>query len=511
MERKYIWDKITADDKAAMEQTAVKYMDCISACKTERECIRRSVSMAEAAGYRNINSVIAQGGKLGAGDKVYAVYNEKTLALYNIGTDPIEDGMNILGAHVDSPRIDVKQNPLYENTGFAYFDTHYYGGIKKYQWVTIPLAIHGVIVKKDGTRVDVCVGENPDEPVFMITDILPHLGAPQMEKPAPKIIEGESLDLLIGSEPCAKTEDSNDEKERISANILKTLNDKYGIEEEDFLSAELEIIPAGKARDLGFDRSMIVGYGQDDRICAFTSLFAMLETESVKRTACCLLVDKEEIGSVGASGMQSRFFENKTAEVLALMGHNDAVSVRRTLANSTMLSSDVSAGFDPLYADVFEGKKGSSLTSILKYWQEKLPECATLQVEDSVVSDFLSYIHELNTFDDHQVIEGLVKIIVGVNVEDLSQDSLNYYKNELNQVKERIEKITDSDVSELRKLTFYDKDGNEVSHNYKFSNNDDTLYFRNMLEEFIKTYPEMNKNDKVSVLVEVIHSIIQGK
>ena len=302
MERKYIWDKITADDKAAMEQTAVKYMDCISACKTERECIRRSVSMAEAAGYRNINSVIAQGGKLGAGDKVYAVYNEKTLALYNIGTDPIEDGMNILGAHVDSPRIDVKQNPLYENTGFAYFDTHYYGGIKKYQWVTIPLAIHGVIVKKDGTRVDVCVGENPDEPVFMITDILPHLGAPQMEKPAPKIIEGESLDLLIGSEPCAKTEDSNDEKERISANILKTLNDKYGIEEEDFLSAELEIIPAGKARDLGFDRSMIVGYGQDDRICAFTSLFAMLETESVKRTACCLLVDKEEIGSVGANG-----------------------------------------------------------------------------------------------------------------------------------------------------------------------------------------------------------------
>ena len=361
MERKYIWDKITADDKAAMEQTAVKYMDCISACKTERECIRRSVSMAEAAGYRNINSVIAQGGKLGAGDKVYAVYNEKTLALYNIGTDPIEDGMNILGAHVDSPRIDVKQNPLYENTGFAYFDTHYYGGIKKYQWVTIPLAIHGVVVRKDGTRVDVCVGENPDEPVFMITDILPHLGAPQMEKPAPKIIEGESLDLLIGSEPCAKTEDSNDEKERISANILKTLNDKYGIEEEDFLSAELEIIPAGKARDLGFDRSMIIGYGQDDRICAFTSLFAMLETESVKRTACCLLVDKEEIGSVGASGMQSRFFENKTAEVLALMGHNDAVSVRRTLANSTMLSSDVSAGFDPLYADVFEGKNAAYL------------------------------------------------------------------------------------------------------------------------------------------------------
>ena len=359
MERKYTWEKFSADDKTAMEQTAAKYMECISTCKTERECIRRAESMAEAAGFRNINTVIAEGGKLSAGDKVYAVYNEKTMALYNIGTDPIEDGMNILGAHVDSPRIDVKQNPLYENTGFAYLDAHYYGGIKKYQWVTIPLAIHGVVVRKDGTKVNVCIGENPDEPVFTITDILPHLGAPQMEKPAPKIIEGENLDLLIGSEPLAT--DSEDQKDRISANILKVLSDKYGIEEEDFISAELEIIPAGKARELGFDRSMILGYGQDDRSCAFTSLFAMLETESVKRTACCLLVDKEEIGSVGASGMQSRFFENKTAEVLALMGHNDAISVRRTLANSTMLSSDVSAGFDPLYADVFEGKNAAYL------------------------------------------------------------------------------------------------------------------------------------------------------
>ena len=359
MERKYIWEKFSADDKTAMEQTAAKYMDCISSCKTERECIRRAASMAEAAGFKNINTVIAEGGKLSAGDKVYAVYNEKTMALYNIGTDPIEDGMNILGAHVDSPRIDVKQNPLYENTGFAYLDAHYYGGIKKYQWVTIPLAIHGVVVRKDGTKVNVCIGENPDEPVFTITDILPHLGAPQMEKPAPKIIEGENLDLLIGSEPLAT--DSEDQKDRISANILKVLSDKYGIEEEDFISAELEIIPAGKARELGLDRSMILGYGQDDRICAFTSLFAMLETESVKRTACCLLVDKEEIGSVGASGMQSRFFENKTAEVLALMGHNDAISVRRTLENSTMLSSDVSAGFDPLYADVFEGKNAAYL------------------------------------------------------------------------------------------------------------------------------------------------------
>ena len=360
MERKYIWEKATAEDKAAMNKTAEKYMDCISSCKTERECIRRAASMAEAVGYRNLKDVIAEGGSLKANDKVYAVYNEKTMALYHIGTDPIEDGMNILGAHVDSPRLDVKQNPVYENTGYAYFDTHYYGGIKKYQWVTIPLAIHGVVVKKDGTKVEVTVGENADDPVFAITDILPHLGKPQMEKPAPKIIEGENLDVLIGSEPSEKKEDS-EEKELIRNNILSILNEKYGIEEEDFLSAELEVVPAGKARNLGFDRSMIIGYGQDDRICAFTSLFAMLETEAPKRTACCLLVDKEEIGSMGASGMQSRFFENMTAEVLALLGYPQAISLRRTLANSTMLSSDVSAGLDPLYADVFEGKNSAYL------------------------------------------------------------------------------------------------------------------------------------------------------
>ncbi len=360
MEKKYIWEKISSEDKTEMEKTAVRYMDCISSCKTERECIRRAVSMAEAVGYRNLKDVIAEGGSLKADDKVYAVYNEKTMALYHIGTDPIENGMNILGAHVDSPRLDVKQNPVYENTGYAYFDTHYYGGIKKYQWVTIPLAIHGVVVKKDGTKVNVCIGENESDPVFAITDILPHLGKPQMEKPAPKIIEGENLDLLIGSEPCEKKEDS-EEKEAIRTNILNLLNDKYGIEEEDLLSAELEVVPAGKARDLGFDRSMIIGYGQDDRICAFTSLFAMLDTEAPERTACCLLVDKEEIGSMGASGMQSRFFENMTAEVLSLLGYPQAISLRRTLANSTMLSSDVSAGFDPLYADVFEAKNSAYL------------------------------------------------------------------------------------------------------------------------------------------------------
>ena len=359
MERKYMWEKLSAEDRTEMEKTAAKYMDCISSCKTERESIRRAVTMAEAAGYRDLRDVISEGGSLKADDKVYAVYNEKTMALYHIGTDPIEDGMNILGAHVDSPRIDVKQNPVYENTGFAYFDTHYYGGIKKYQWVTTQLALHGVVVKKDGTRVDICIGEDQNDPVFAITDILPHLGQPQMEKPAPKIIEGENLDLLIGSEPCEKKEDG--ESDLIRTNILSLLKDKYDIEEEDFLSAELEIVPADKARELGFDRSMIIGYGQDDRICAFTSLFAMLDAESPKRTACCLLVDKEEIGSVGASGMQSRFFENMTAEVLALLGYPNAISLRRTLANSTMLSSDVSAGFDPLYGDVFEGKNSAYL------------------------------------------------------------------------------------------------------------------------------------------------------
>ena len=367
MERKYIWEKTSSDDKIEMNKTAAKYMDCISSCKTERECIRRAVTMAEEAGYRNLSNVISEGTGLKAGDKVYAVYNEKTMALYNIGTDPIEKGMNILGAHVDSPRIDVKQNPVYENTGFAYFDTHYYGGIKKYQWVTIQLALHGVVIKKDGTKVDVCIGEDPADPVFAITDILPHLGKPQMEKPADKIVEGENLDLLIGSEPCGKCEEGTDEEKKaaesepVRTNILRILNEKYGIEEEDFLSAELEIVPAAKAREMGLDRSMIIGYGQDDRICAFTSLFAMLETEAPKRTACCLLVDKEEIGSMGASGMRSRFFENMTAEVLTLLGYPQAISLRRTLFNSTMLSSDVSAGLDPLYADVFEGKNAAYL------------------------------------------------------------------------------------------------------------------------------------------------------
>ena len=378
---KSLWEIYSERQLLEMEEVSARYRRLLDQGKTERECARISIEMAEAAGYRPLSDLVKAGTKLSAGDKVYSHYNGKTLVLYHIGTEPIENGMNILGAHIDSPRIDVKQNPLYESGGFAYLDTHYYGGIKKYQWVTIPLAIHGVVIRKDGSRAEITIGENEDEPVFAITDLLIHLAQKQMTKDAAKVIEGEGLDVLTGSIPMIFSDEETDaadndaadnaagdaadkkkqRKDPIKANILQLLKERYDIEEEDFLSAELEVVPAGKARELGFDRSMIMSYGQDDRICAFTSLMAMLETDTPKRTACCLLVDKEEVGSQGASGMQSRFFENMTAEVLALMGYPSAISLRRTLQNSSMLSSDVSAGFDPLYADVFETKNAAYL------------------------------------------------------------------------------------------------------------------------------------------------------
>ena len=374
---KSLWEIYTEEQLQEMEKVNGRYKTCLDRGKTERECVSLSIEMAEAAGYRNLKDCIAAGEKLKAGDKVYADYNGKTLVLYHIGEEPIEQGMNILGAHIDSPRIDVKQNPLYESNGFSYFDTHYYGGIKKYQWVTIPLAIHGVVVKKDGTKVNVVVGENEDEPVFAITDLLIHLAGKQMAKTASTVIEGEGLDLLIGSVPAEKKEDADDasgdadddmtdEEKKLAktpykAKMLEIFKEKYDLEEEDFLSAELEIVPAAKARDLGFDGSMIISYGQDDRICAFTSLMAMLAIDDPKRTACCLLVDKEEVGSQGASGMQSRFFENMTAEVLNLMGYPSAISLRRVMQNSSMLSSDVSAGFDPMFSDVFDSKNAAFL------------------------------------------------------------------------------------------------------------------------------------------------------
>ena len=364
-----IWNTYSSDQLAELNEINERYKSCLNAGKTERECVELSIRMAEAAGYRSIEEVLAAGDKLKAGDKVYAVNMNKMLALFRIGEEPLSAGMNILGAHIDSPRIDVKQNPLYENEGLAYLDTHYYGGIKKYQWVAQPLSIHGVIVKKDGTTEKVSIGEEENDPVFVITDLLVHLAQEQMEKKASKVIEGEKLDLLIGNRPIdsAAGEGAEAEKDAIKANVLRLLKDKYGMDEGDFTSAELEIVPAGKARDCGLDRSMILSYGQDDRVCAFTSLFAMLDITAAKRTGCCLLVDKEEIGSVGATGMHSRFFENTVAELIALTEGESDLKVRRALANSRMLSSDVSAAYDPMYAEAFEKRSSAFFTNGLTF------------------------------------------------------------------------------------------------------------------------------------------------
>ncbi|MDE6945142.1 MAG: aminopeptidase, partial [Lachnospiraceae bacterium] len=328
------------------------------------------VNRIEEEGYRELNAVISSGDKLAVGDKVYSVWMNKSIVMFQIGKNKMEDGINILGAHIDSPRLDIKQNPLYEDGGFAYLDTHYYGGVKKYQWVTIPLAIHGVVVKKDGTIVEVSVGEKEDDPVFFVSDLLIHLAQEQLEKKANKVIEGEALDIIIGNKPLVidkkgdkgDTDESSAEKDAVKKSILEILQKSYDIEEEDFISAELEVVPAGKAREAGFDRSMILAYGQDDRVCAFTSLEAMLEIKETERTACCILVDKEEIGSVGATGMQSRFFENAVAEVMNLTGGYSELNLRRCLARSCMLSSDVSSAFDPAFASSFDKKNVAYLS-----------------------------------------------------------------------------------------------------------------------------------------------------
>ncbi len=349
MERKNLWNVYKDSQLQELEQINEQYKAYLDAGKTERECIREAVKLAKAAGYRDLQEIIQAKETVKAGDKVYAVCMGKTMALFHIGKEPLEQGMNILGAHVDSPRMDAKQNPIYEAGEFAYLDTHYYGGVKKYQWVTVPLAIHGVVVRKDGTSVEVVIGEEETDPVLVITDLLIHLAGEQMEKNAAKVIEGENLDVLMASKPL-----EGEEKEAVKANLLKLLKEKYDIEEGDFVSAELEIVPAGRARDCGVDRSMVLAYGQDDRVCAYTSLQAMLDVKEVEKTACCLLVDKEEIGSVGATGMQSRFFENTIAELLNAMGVYSELNVRRTMTNSKMLSSDVSAAYDPMYDNVFE-------------------------------------------------------------------------------------------------------------------------------------------------------------
>lgn len=356
MKTENAWEKYTKTQLEEVDALSRAYRAFLNHGKTERECVKQIVERVKEAGYKELSELIKEGKTCKPGDKVYAVNMEKAVILFQVGSEPLENGMNILGAHIDSPRLDVKQNPLYEDGDFAFLDTHYYGGIKKYQWVTIPLAIHGVVVKKNGEKVVINIGEKKDDPVFFISDLLVHLAAEQLEKKASKVIEGEALDIIIGNRPLQDVKD-DEKKEKVQAFTLKLLKEQYEIEEKDFLSAELEIVPAGEAREAGLDRSMVLGYGQDDRVCAFSSLEAILEVQDLKRTGCCILVDKEEIGSVGATGMQSRFFENAVAELLALTtgAYNDLI-LRRCLANSRMLSSDVSSAFDPTYAASFDKK-----------------------------------------------------------------------------------------------------------------------------------------------------------
>lgn len=365
MSKKNAWEKYDAKQLKKLEKLCKEYRDFLDEAKTERECVDAIVNMVEKEGYRELESVVRAGESLRKGDKVYSVWMNKSIVLFRIGSRPMAEGINILGAHIDSPRLDVKQNPLYEDPdhAFAYLDTHYYGGVKKYQWVALPLALHGVVVKKDGTSIELNIGENEDDPVFFVSDLLIHLAGEQLEKKAAKVIEGEALDLIVGSKPIVLGEEEKEADEgkkkaaeAVKSGILDILKQTYDVEEEDFLSAEIEIVPAGKAREAGLDRSMILAYGQDDRVCAFTSLKAMLDVKETDRTLCCILVDKEEIGSVGATGMQSRFFENAVAEVMNLAGEYSEMNVRRCLARSCMLSSDVSAAFDPSYRSCFELK-----------------------------------------------------------------------------------------------------------------------------------------------------------
>ena len=364
MERPNAWKKYP-EGKARKKvmDFAEGYRQFLSECKTERECTAYFVKEAKKAGFRDLDEMIADGKKLKPGDKVYRVNRGKALAAFVIGKEPIENGINILGAHIDSPRMDLKQNPLYENTDMVLLDTHYYGGIKKYQWVTLPLALHGVVAKKDGTTVTVNIGEKPDDPVFGVSDLLIHLAANQMDKKGAKVVEGEQLDVLVGSLPLYKKDDDEKKKKQkkdlVKRNILRILKENYDIEEEDFLSAEIEVVPAGAARDYGFDRSMIMGHGHDDRVCAYPSVLALAAAKPGKRTYAALLVDKEEIGSVGATGMQYRFFENTVAELVALTGEYSELFVRRALTNCKALSSDVSAAFDPNYPDVSEKKNAA--------------------------------------------------------------------------------------------------------------------------------------------------------
>ena len=351
MYAKNTWKKYKDNLNEVMEYNE-GYKDYISKNKTERACVKDSIRLAKEKGFKPLESFET----LKPGDKVYVNNRDKNIALFVIGNKPLTEGMRILGAHIDSPRMDLKQNPLYESEGFVLADTHYYGGVKKYQWVTIPLSLYGVVAKKDGTVVDVVIGEDDNDPVVGISDLLIHLAAEQLDKKAAKVIEGENLDVTLGNMPLV-----GEEKDAVKANILKLLKDKYDIEEEDFVSAEIEVVPSGKARDYGLDRSMIAGYGHDDRVCAYTSLTAILDMDVCDYTCCTILVDKEEIGSVGATGAQSLFFENTVGEMLVKMGIDSFVQTRLTLSRSKMLSSDVSAGVDPLFVSVNDKKNAAYL------------------------------------------------------------------------------------------------------------------------------------------------------
>lgn len=412
METKNIWAAYTDQDCKKIEELSKEYRDFLDHGKTERECVDTIVNEIERAGYVELETAVKAGGKLKAGDKVYAVWMNKTIVMYQIGSEPLEAGMNILGAHIDSPRLDVKQNPMYESDNIAYLDTHYYGGIKKYQWVALPLALHGVIVKKDGTTVELTLGEEDGDPVFFVSDILVHLAGEQLEKKANKVIEGEALDLIIGSRPIRLTEEEKDNdktaaagnekeaaKDAVKKGVLEILKELYDVEEEDFLSAELEIVPAGRAREAGLDRSMILGYGQDDRVCAFTSYKALLAMERTKRTACCILSDKEEIGSVGATGMRSKFFENTVAELMNLMGEYSELNVRRCLAHSDMLSSDVSAAYDPAYASVFEKKNAAFMGSGMVF--NKFTGSKGKSGSNDANAEYMAHIRDI--FDRHSI------------------------------------------------------------------------------------------------------------
>lgn len=345
------------DERKEMESLAAMYRDFLDKGKTERECTANICRIAEENGYRDLEEILEKGETLKPGDKVYAVNMKKSVMLMEIGSEPLEKGMLLIGSHIDSPRLDLKQKPLYEKNGMAYLDTHYYGGIKKYQWVASPMALHGTVVKADGSTVQICVGENQEEPVVGVTDLLVHLSSKQLEKKGNIVVEGEALDVLVGSHPV----DEKEEETPVKAYIAKILKEQYGIEEEDFISAELEVVPAGRARNFGLDSSMIMAYGQDDRICAFCSLMGFLHSKETVKTKVCLFVDKEEIGSVGATGMHSRFLENTVAEVMEATGQYTELKLRRALKNSCMLSADVSAGYDPLYADAFEQNNSAFL------------------------------------------------------------------------------------------------------------------------------------------------------